>query len=94
MTVQELDEINRIIYITVINIYITNTVVEFPPNPKNFQVKPLHRRKSVDTRGAIVNIPSGCLPPNLDTSMQSQNTIRATYMDNNNLYQGLIKKKQ
>ena len=77
-----------------IQIYIANTVVEFDPSEKkkNFQGKTLQRSRSVDNRIGIVNTPSKCLPRALATSMQSQKTIRSTYMDNNILYQGLIPK--
>ena len=64
------------------------------PSRKNFQGKNLHRRRSVETRSVIVNTPSECLPPVLTNSIQSLNTISSTYMDNNDLYQGLIQKKK
>ena len=76
-------------------ICISNKVVEFEPSEKrkNFQRKLLQRMRSVYNRSTIVNNPSECLPSVLSTSMQSQNIIRSTYIDNNNLYQGLIPQK-
>ena len=37
----------------------------------------------------LVNMTSEYLPTDLATSMQPKNTINSTYMDTNNIYQGL-----
>ena len=73
-------------------ICITNIVVKVDPSAKNVLEKPLHRRRSVNTRTAIVNRPFECTHPAPTASIQSQNTTSSNQMDNNNLYQGLIQK--
>ena len=45
----------------------------------------------MNTRRALVSKPSEFIHTELATSMQSNITISSTYMDKNNLYQGLIK---
>ena len=76
----------------VMKVYIANTMVEFV-HSDFFQWKHLQRRNSVNPRSAIVNKPSEFLPPAPDNSMQRQNTKILTYIDNNNLYQGLKQTK-
>ena len=51
---------------------------------KKLKWKPLQRRIGVDTKSDIVNIPSGFIPPDLRTSIKSQNTIISTYINHNN----------
>ena len=69
-----MDRTNHILDIMEMNTNIANTVVEFGPSEKMFNEKSLKRRSSVDTKSAVVNRPSGVIPPFLATSIQSQNT--------------------
>ena len=79
-----MDRTNHILDIMEMNTNIANTVVEFGPSEKMFNEKSLKRRSSVDTKSAVVNKPSGFLPPDLETLIQSKNTISSTYMNHNN----------
>ena len=69
-----MDRTNHILDIMEMNTNIANTVVEFGPSEKMFNEKSLKRRSSVDNKSAVVNRPSGVIPPFLATSIQSQNT--------------------
>ena len=61
-----------------INICIAKTMVEFVSEVKTFNGKYLEMRSSGNTKVTIVNKPFVFLPPYLDTSMQSQNSIVPT----------------
>ena len=94
MTVQEVDQTNKIIDIRAMNICVINTAVEVEPSEKTFKEN-LYRGGGVLTLGAPLLIRLyECLSLALATSIQPQNTTISDYMDNNNLYQGLIQTKQ
>ena len=78
-----------------INICIAKNMVEFVSKVKTFNGKYLEMRSSGDTKVTIVNKPFVFIPPYLDTSMQSHDTIVPTYINknNNNIYEGLIQSK-
>ena len=47
------------------NIYSANIMVGFVPSAKQIQCKPLKRRSSVDTKGAIINRTYEFLTPDM-----------------------------
>ena len=51
---------------------------------KIFQQKNFNEEEECENKSAIINKPSGFLPKYLATSIQSQNTRSATYMNHNN----------
>ena len=72
-------------------IYIDETIFEFTISVKKSNNEFLERRRSVETNSTIVNKYYVFPPTVLATSIQSQNIIISTYINNNNkdTYQGI-----
>ena len=68
-------------------------MVEFGPSDIFFKWASLVKRCSFENNINILNKTYRFLPSDLDNLLQSKNTTSSTYMDNNNLYQGLIETK-
>ena len=72
---------------------ISQTMVEFGPSDILLKWASLVKRSIFENNINIINKTYRFLPSDLNNLLQSKNTTSSTYMDNNNLYQGLIETK-